>query len=262
MSEDENGVISIQIKIPAMDAGDKRHPSGRDMGKTVQATEIAQEKQYIAGDSIMGDTVRGVMAKHKTTFNPDQFKHGINIRYQAHEFNKLHEDNTNHLRSLKDGGWKKCTQAMAEKINPEKPHMIRGLYVNEHFPGYKIDFDKWGNEFVCMMSHGRGFPYWDPDAVSEEFCYMTSFKKYLKDIAVSTYIQHARLHRPDDHPDWIAQATNMDPIIIWNAYDQYAQGLLDEYWGLSHQKRRHVEFPVLYSRTDWYVEDEEMKIYE
>ena len=206
-------------------------------------------------------SVRKVMAKRKTVFSPDQFKHGIKVQY-AHEFIAKHKDEADNLRSMKHGGWKKCTPKMAEEIMPDKSYMIQGKYVNEAFPGYYLDFDRFGGEFTAMMGHGKGFPMWYPDAIMDDFCYMSSFKRALDDIAYSNYIQHARFHRPEDHPDWIAQATGEDPEIVWSAYAEYAQGLLDAYWALSHQKRRHVDFPCLYSRSEFYVEDEEVKVYE
>lgn len=201
------------------------------------------------------------MAKRATAFDPKQFKMGIQYQY-AHEFLADHKDGASDLRSLKHGGWKKCTPKMAEEIMPDKPHIIRGQYINEHFPGYRMDFDRWGKEFEMYLDHSLGFPFWDPQAVRNNFSGMSSFKRYLDDISYRLYLEHARFHRPDDHPDWIAQATGEDPEVVWSAYAEYAQGLLDDYWALSHQKRRHVIFPCLYSRSEYYVEDEEVRVYE
>ncbi len=173
-------------------------------------------------------------------------------------------DGAKHLRSLKDGGWKKCTPKMAEEILPDRPWMVRGHYVNEHLPDYNANFDRWGGEFNLELRHHRWAEiledgFWYPNHVEGVFQYMSSFKRQLDDIAVTLYIEDARKHRPNDHPDWIIQATGEDYDIVWAEYDKFAQEKIDAYWALSHQKRRHVEFPIIYHREKHYLEEEDAR---
>ena len=139
------------------------------------------------------------------------------------------------LAAQKKGGWKK-----------EGPH-----YVNPAFPGYNVrSVGDLGGRYLNLNRDEEPDGAWDPymDDMPTESNY-----SHLPLLSHHLAIADARMHRPTNHPDWIARALGMDPDDVWGEYEQHMNEKMAEYEALSPQKRRHVQPPDQYERGGYYV---------
>jgi len=184
------------------------------------------------------------MAKPDLMFDPRYFVWGIKPE-RSQRFMESVRIEIKKVKALKHGGWKKDGY----------------YYHNEHFPNYKIAIERDGGEWEIRTERNTkdSLPtpdiLWDMSQINDDFMWLGRPKSQLPYYSVQLVIARARKHRPYDHPDWIAQATGEEPDIVWAAYEKIAAEKIAAYWALSHQKRRHVSWPWLYKRGDYYIEE-------